>query len=85
MALILGALACVRRGYWGWTGILLALAVTSEQFALLVLTPLAVIALSNRRVRFFGAAVATATVILAPLIVITSGWVMGAVLLGSGN
>ena len=44
MGLILGALACVRRDLWRWAGVLLALAVLSQQYALLVAVPLLVVA-----------------------------------------
>ena len=85
MGLLLGSMACVRRGRWAWAGVLVALAVMSQQFALLALAPLAILAPSNRRVRFIGAAAATAVLILAPLALLTSGRVAGAVLLGSGD
>jgi hypothetical protein len=85
MGLILGGLACARKGAWAWAGVLLALAVTSQQFAILALAPLAVVAPSARRARFLGAATAMAVLVIFPLMLLTRGRVMGAVLLGSGN
>jgi hypothetical protein len=79
MGLILGALACVRQGWWVWAGILIGLAVTSQQFALLVAAPLLVVAPKHRRLRFAGAAVVAAAVVLLPLIAATSGRVVRAV------
>jgi hypothetical protein len=85
VGLILGTIACVRRGFWAWAGVLIALAVMSQQFALLALAPLALLAPSARRVRFFGGVAVTAVLILLPLTIITSGRVVRAMLLGSGN
>ncbi len=50
LGLILGALALVRRGSWVWAGILLGLATTSQQFALLALAPLLVVGSANPKV-----------------------------------
>jgi hypothetical protein len=85
MGLILGGVACTRRGWWVWAGMLLGLAVTSQQFALLVVAPLFVVAPSDRRMRFIGAAVGTAALIVVPLMAVTSGRAFNAVVLGSGN
>ena len=52
MGLILGGLACVRRASWFWAGILFGLAFTSQQFTLLAMAPLAVIAPSKELARF---------------------------------
>jgi hypothetical protein len=85
MGLVLGALACVRRSRWFWAGLLIGLAVTSQQFALLVLLPLLVVAPGNRRPWFALAAVVAAAVVDLPIIAVTSGHGAGAVLIGSGN
>jgi hypothetical protein len=79
MGLILGGLACVRRGWWVWAGVLLGLAVTSQPFALLVLAPLMVVAPVNRRVRFTGSAIGAAAIVVVPLIVMTAGRVIKAI------
>ena len=44
MGLVLAGLACALRRSWIWAGVLLGLAVLSQQFALLVLVPLFVVA-----------------------------------------
>jgi hypothetical protein len=85
MGLVLGGVACVRRGSWIWAGALLGLAVTSQQFALLVLAPLLVVAPANRRVRFASAAISAAAVIVLPMVAVSSGRALSAVLIGSGN
>jgi hypothetical protein len=85
MGLLLGGVACCRRGWWVWAGILLGLAVTSQQFSLLVLAPLLVVAPSNRRIRFAAAAVGAAALVVVPLLVATSGRVFRPVVIGSGN
>ncbi len=74
MGLCLGALACTRRGWWVWAGVLIALAVSSQQFSLLVAAPpLLVLVPAHRRVPFIGAAIITTVVLIVPLTVLTSG------------
>ena len=85
MGLALGGVACARRGSWVWAGALLGLAVTSQQFAPLVLAPLFVVAPTNRRLRFTGAAIGAAAVIVLPMVAVSSGRALGAILIGSGN
>ena len=61
MGLLLAAVACVERRHWVWAGVLLGLAVTSQQFVLLVLAPLVVVAPGRDRWRLLissGAAAA---------------------------
>ena len=79
MGFSLGCLACVRRGLWFWAGVLIGLAIASQQFALLFLAPLMMVPSWNRRFRLVGAAIGTVAVIVVPLIVITSGGVTRAV------
>jgi hypothetical protein len=73
IGLALGGLACARRCWWGWAGILLGLALTSQQFAVLVLVPLLVVVPSNHRVKLIGSTAGTAAPILVLMSVITSG------------
>ena len=73
MGLALAAMACALRNRWVGGGILIALAVLSQQFALLVAAPLLVLAPSGRRWRFVGAAAGTAALVVLPLIVASSG------------
>ena len=85
MGFALAALACARRDAWIWAGILIALAVLSQQFAVLVAVPLLVVAPVHRRVSFVLAAVATAAVGALPLLVASSGRAAHDVLLGTGE
>jgi hypothetical protein len=85
MGLALGGLACARRDWWFWAGVLLGLAVTSQQFVLLALVPLVVVAPKHRRNRFVGAATGTAALVVLPVLVATSGRAFGPAILGSGN
>ena len=78
-------MACALRNRWVGGGILIALAVLSQQFALLVAAPLLVLAPSGRRWRFVGAAAGTAALVVLPLIVASSGNALRAVTLGSGD
>jgi hypothetical protein len=85
MGLALGGVACARRGSWVWAGALLGLAITSQQFALLVLAPLFVVAPADRRVRFTGAVIGAAAVVVLPMVVVSSERAVSAILVGSGN
>lgn len=85
IALVLGGLACVLRGRWGWAGVFLGLALTSQQFPWLSLAPLVVVAPANRRFRLAGGAIVAIAVVVAPFIVVTSGRAIGPALLGSGS
>jgi hypothetical protein len=81
----LGAMACARRDAWIGAGVLIALAVLSQQFALLIAVPLLVMAPPSRRLRFIVAAIATVDVVVLPFIVASSGNATSDVILGSGN
>jgi hypothetical protein len=85
MGLALGGLACARRNCWVWAGVLLGLAVTSQQFTLLVLAPLLVMAPSGRRAGFVAGALGAASVIFVPLVAFNTGRSFGPIVLGSGN
>ena len=85
MGLILGGVACARRGWWVRAGLLLGLAVTSQQFAFLVLAPLLVVAPPIRPIRFAGAAISAVALVVLPLIAVTSGHALRAITLGSGD
>ncbi len=85
LGLALSAMACARRDRWLGAGILCALAVLSQQFALLVAVPLLLVAPAVKRVSFAGAAVVTGAVVVLPLTVMTSGHALRAITLGSGD
>jgi len=84
LGLALWGLACVRRGTWGWAGVLLGLAFCSQQFAILVLAPLAVLAPRKQLRRFVGLALTLAAVVDAPLVLMTSGRAFSAAVVGTG-
>jgi uncharacterized membrane protein len=85
MGLALGGIACVRRDRWALAGVLLAIAVLSQQFALLVAIPLFVIAPGHRRMRFALAGIGTSAVVVLPIVASTSRAVARAVVLGTGD
>jgi hypothetical protein len=85
IGLILGGVACVLRRRWGWAGVVLGLALMSQQFPWLCLAPLVVVAPANRRFRLVGGVVLATAIVSLPLIVATSGRAFGPALLGSGS
>ena len=85
MGLGLSAMACGLRGRWMLAGILCALAVLSQQFALLVAAPLFVLAPSTRRVSFAVAGVVTGAIAVLPLAALTSGHALHAIAVGTGD
>jgi hypothetical protein len=78
VGLVLCGLACVRRDRWGWAGILLGLALTTQQFSLLVIAPLVVIAPIHRRRQLVGSTIAAVAIVVIPMFVITSGRILAA-------
>ena len=85
MGIALCALACARRGRWVGAGILIALAVLSQQFALLVAAPLLVLAPASRRIPYAVAALTTTALVVLPLAMATSGRALRAITLGTGD
>ena len=85
LGLALAAMACARRQRWVTAGILVALAVLSQQFALLVAVPLFVLAPRARKVPLTCAALVTGVIVVLPLMVLSSGRALGAIALGTGN
>jgi hypothetical protein len=85
LGLALGASACALRRKWIWAGILIGLALTSQQFALLVAVPLFVVAPGKQRWRLLVSSAVAVLVVSLPFIVATSGRAVGAVLLGTGD
>ncbi len=84
LGLLLGALACALRRSWLWSGILMGLAVASQQFALLALAPLFVVATGRARWRVAVGAVSAAIVVALPFIA-TSRRAFNAITIGTGN
>lgn len=85
MGLALGGLASVRRKRWIWAGLLLGLAIISQQFALLFLAPLIVVVPKNQRVRFIGAVLLSWALVAVPVVVFTSGRAIASTLVGTGG
>ena len=85
LGLALTAMACARRDRWLLAGVLCALAVLSQQFALLVAAPLLVLAPSTKRISYAGAGLLTGAIVVVPLAVMTSGHALRAIALGTGD
>ncbi len=85
MGFVLAAMACTQRDRWSVAGALIALAVLTQQYALLVAVPLLMLAPAGRRVRYSATAAVTVALIVLPLLVATSGHALRALALGSGN
>jgi hypothetical protein len=85
MGLILGAVACARRGSWAGAGLLIGLAFLSQQFALLVAVPLLVLAPSSRRVSYAFTACLTVAVVAVPLMIASSGSAAESIVFGTGT
>ncbi|MGD0055886.1 MAG: hypothetical protein ABSC34_10690, partial [Acidimicrobiales bacterium] len=85
LGLALGGVAFVRRDRWVLAGVLLGLAIISQQFALLVFAPLLVLVPPRQFIRFVGASVLSIAVVSLPLIVFTSGRAITSVLVGTGE
>ena len=81
----LAAMACALRDRWIAAGILIALAILTQQFTLLVAIPLFVVAPAVRKLPFAVGAVATAVLVSLPLLVLTSGSAARPIFAGSGS
>jgi hypothetical protein len=84
LGLVLWGVASARRGVWGWAGVLLGLAFSSQQFAILALIPLAVVAPRTHRWKFLGSVIVAAAVVDVPLVLMTSGRAFSAAVIGTG-
>jgi hypothetical protein len=84
MGLILCGVASVLRHRWVWAGVWMGLALTSQQFALLVLVALLVLAPNAGRIKMATAAVLTWTAVVLPLVILSSGRALRVALVGSG-
>ena len=84
MGLVLCGVASVLRHCWTLAGIMMALALTSQQFALLVLVALCAVAPNAGRVKMVIATVVTWLLIVAPLALASSGRALRVALVGSG-
>ncbi|MGO8823913.1 MAG: hypothetical protein ACLQU9_01580 [Acidimicrobiales bacterium] len=85
MGFALAAMACVLRTRWVGAGVLIALAVLAQPFALLIAIPLFVVAPAARKLPFVISAAVSAAIIDVPLLALTSGSAAHTIFLGSGN
>ena len=85
LGLALGALASARTGRWFYGGLLMGLAIVSQQFSWLVVVPLVVVAPRNQLTRFVGGTILSALSVAVPLVVLTSGRAITSVLVGTGE
>ncbi len=85
LGIVLGALACVRTDRWAWAGVLVALALLSQQFALLVGVPLLVIAPATRRWAYVRGAAGTMTLAVVALFASAGSGAVKSALVGSGD
>jgi hypothetical protein len=83
IGLSLGSVACMKQGRWAWTGVLMALAFATNQFVLLLAVPMIILIPASQRLRTVLAGVVTSTILLTPLIVLTSGRALRYALIGS--
>ena len=85
LGLSLAAMACACRGKWIGAGILVALAILSQQFALLVAVPLLMLAPARRRIPFVAAGLVTGVMVDIPFLAATSGHALRSITLGTGD
>jgi hypothetical protein len=85
MGFILAALACSRRSAWALAGVFIALAVLSQQFALLVAVPLLIVAPGVRKLFYGAGAAGAALVVTLPLLIANTKGTVHAVVFGTGT
>jgi hypothetical protein len=85
MGLALAGLSFVLRRSWLWAGVFLGLAVTSQQFALLFLVPMLLIAPSRQRWVLLASSAGSWLAVTLPMVLATSGQAMNAVFVGTGD
>jgi hypothetical protein len=85
MGLILGGLAGAFSERWLLAGVLMGLAFTSQQFAILAFVPVFVAMPARHRNRFASSALVAVAIVDVPMILFTSGRALTATLLGSSR
>ncbi len=85
MGLILIAIALARRGSWIGVGMLIGLALATQQFALLALAPLAVVAPRDRLNQMVASMLGTFALVMVPLVILSSSSSVKAIFAGSGT
>jgi hypothetical protein len=77
--------AAALRNSWGWSGVAVGLALLTQQFAVLALIPLLFVATRNHRIRFLSTGSLTVLAGAVPLLVVTSGRALHALVIGTGS
>jgi hypothetical protein len=85
MGFILFAVSSAIRRRWMFAGVLLGLAFTGQQFALLAIAPMVVLVPANRRLSLFVGTVLSIAIIDGPFILLTSGRALKTALFGSSR
>jgi hypothetical protein len=83
--LALVGVALVLRDRWLGAGLVLGLAVLSQQFTLLILIPLLVVAPRTKLLKILGGTACSIALVGVPLLAITSGRALTAILVGTGD
>lgn len=84
LGLALGSISFARRRRWLWAGVLLGLAVISQQYVVLFAAVLLVVAPRNEKLKMTTAAVGAAAAVLIPLSALASWSAVRAAVIGSG-
>jgi hypothetical protein len=84
MGLLLCGVAAVQRERWILAGVVLGLALSAQQFSILALVALLVLAPNAGRIKMAAAAVVTWTIVVLPLVLLTSGRALRVAIVGSG-
>jgi hypothetical protein len=85
LGLGLAGTACALRRKWLWAGVLVGLAITSQQFAILILAPLVIVAPGRDRWRLLISSAVSVVLVSLPFLVATSGRAIHAELSGTGD
>ena len=85
VGLCLSSMACARRSHWVGAGILIALAIVTQQFALLVALPLLVLAPANRRISYATSALFTGAVVAFPFLIVSGKNALRGITIGTGD
>jgi hypothetical protein len=85
LGLALVGAACALRRRWVWAGVALGLAISTQQFALLVFAPLLVIAPWREKWKLIGSSAAVVALLSLPFIAASSGRAFHSVFFGTGD
>jgi uncharacterized membrane protein len=85
IGLALVGVAFVLRDRWLGAGVVMGLAVLSQQFTLLILIPLLVVAPRAKLPKFMGGLVSSVALVGVPLLALTSGRALTSIVVGTGD